>query len=356
MNALRTLYYGENSWNFLAASKKIIIGSAIAVVVCLIAIAARGLNLGIEFEGGSVFEVPASEGLTTDDMEAAASRAGLPDARVQKITGGDDIFRVRAELPSETGSEATSESLFVATTLADAASVDVSEVSNRLVSPSFGDEVAGKARRALVVFFILIALYLWARFEWKMALGALVAVTHDIALTVGLYAVFQFEVTPATVVAFLTIMGYSLYDTIVVFDRVKRNERSLSAKSRITYNSLANVSLNQVVMRSINTTITSVLPVLSLLVVGSLVLGATTLQEFGIALLIGLLVGTYSSLFIAMPLVAALKSREFHWVEVAIAVEKSGAHENMGAASTALAAEHYSRNQPPRPRKQGRRR
>ena len=165
------------------------------------------------------------------------------------------------------------------------------------------------------MFFVLIALYLTLRFEWKMALGALLAVAHDIALTVGIYALFQFEISPATVVAFLTIMGYSLYDTIVVFDRVKDNERSLPLKTRMTYSDLANVSLNQVIMRSINTTITSVLPVISLLVVGSLVMGATSLQEFAIALLIGLLVGSYSSLFVAMPVVARLKQREAHWAE-----------------------------------------
>ena len=139
-----------------------------------------------------------------------------------------------------------------------------------------------------------------------MSLGALLAVGHDIALTVGIYAIFQFEISPATVVAFLTIMGYSLYDTIVVFDRVKDNERSLSVKTRMTYSDLANVSLNQVIMRSVNTTITSVLPVLSLLVVGSLIMGASSLQEFAIALLIGLLTGSYSSIIVAMTVVSRL--------------------------------------------------
>ena len=350
MNALRTLYRGENSWNFLGVTKRVALASGVAVVICLIAIFGRGLNLGIEFEGGAVWEVPAAEGVTTDDLAEAAGDAGIADARVQKITGGDDIFRVRAELGSG------ADPLEVAAELAAAGSVDVAQVSNRTVSPSFGDEVAGKARRALVVFFIIIALYLWARFEWKMAVGALAAVAHDIVITVGIYALFQFEVTPATVVAFLTIMGYSLYDTIVVFDRVKDNERSLSAKSRVTYESLTNVSLNQVVMRSINTTITSVLPVLSLLVVGSVLLGATTLQEFAIALLIGLLVGSYSSLFIAMPLVAGLKGREAHWTELRRAAQALGSHESLDSATSALAADQYSRTQAPRPRKQGRRR
>ena len=303
------MYRGDTSWDFLQVSRRVLICSAVAVIICVAALFVRGLNLGIEFEGGGVWESPASEAVTTDTIDDAMSDVGMNDARIQRITGGDDIFRVRGELPSG----ATAES--VGSVLAEAAQVDPESVSARTVSPSFGDQVAGKAQRALIVFFILIALYLTLRFEWKMALGALLAVAHDIALTVGIYALFQFEISPATVVAFLTIMGYSLYDTIVVFDRVKDNERSLSLKARMTYSDLANVSLNQVIMRSINTTITSVLPVLSLLVVGSLFMGATSLQEFAIALLIGLIVGSYSSLFVAMPTVAKLKQTEPHWAE-----------------------------------------
>tara|TARA_Y100001960_G_scaffold289938_1_gene330171 strand:- start:282 stop:1220 length:939 start_codon:yes stop_codon:yes gene_type:complete len=310
----------------------------------------RGLNLGIEFEGGGVWESPASEVITTDTIDNAMSNVGMDDARIQRITGGDDIFRVRGELPSGETAES------IGSALAQAAQVDPESVSARTVSPSFGDQVAGKARRALVVFFILIALYLTLRFEWKMALGALLAVAHDIVLTVGIYALFQFEISPATVVAFLTIMGYSLYDTIVVFDRVKDNERSLSLKARMTYSDLANVSLNQVIMRSINTTITSVLPVVSLLVVGSLFMGATSLQEFAIALLIGLLVGSYSSLFVAMPTVAKLKQREPHWAEQDRSAEVLSASNSIESAAVTLAADRYDRSTPPRPRKKGRKR
>ena len=254
--SIRRMYRGDTSWDFLQVSRRVLICSAVAVIICVAALFVRGLNLGIEFEGGGVWESPASEAVTTDTIDDAMSDVGMDDARIQRITGGDDIFRVRGELPSG----ATAES--IGSVLAEAAQVDPESVSARTVSPSFGDQVAGKAQRALIVFFILIALYLTLRFEWKMALGALLAVAHDIALTVGIYALFQFEISPATVVAFLTIMGYSLYDTIVVFDRVKDNERSLSLKARMTYSDLANVSLNQVIMRSINTTITSVLPVL----------------------------------------------------------------------------------------------
>tara|TARA_Y100001970_G_scaffold281571_1_gene392596 strand:+ start:422 stop:1477 length:1056 start_codon:yes stop_codon:yes gene_type:complete len=348
--SIKRMYQGNTSWDFLGVSRRVLVCSAVAVIICLAALLVRGLNLGIEFEGGGVWESPASEAITTDTIDDAMSSVGMDDARIQRIKGGDDIFRVRGELPSEETAES------IGSVLAEAAQVDPESVSARTVSPSFGDQVAGKARRALVVFFILIALYLTLRFEWKMALGALLAVAHDIALTVGIYALFQFEISPATVVAFLTIMGYSLYDTIVVFDRVKDNERSLSLKARMTYSDLANVSLNQVIMRSINTTITSVLPVVSLLVVGSLFMGATSLQEFAVALLIGLLVGSYSSVFVAMPTVAKLKQKEPHWAEQDRSAEVLSASNSIENAAVTLAAERYDRSSPPRPRKKGRKR
>ena len=347
---LRLMYRGDNKWDFMSACRRVAIGSAAVVLVCLIAIVARGLNLGIEFEGGSVWEIPAKASVELETIENAALDAGLTDSRVQKITGGEDIFRVRA------GSTLTEKENSIISTLAAAASVDAESISTRAVSASFGDQVAGKARRALAVFLALIALYLTLRFEWRMALGALVALFHDLAITVGVYAIFQIEVTPATVVAFLTIMGYSLYDTIVVFDRASENNKALSAKSRITYRDLANVSLNQVIMRSINTTITSVLPVASLLVVGSFIMGATSLQEFAIALLVGLIAGAYSSLFVAMPFVTVLKEREPHWVAMQEAENIRGTEDTSSEAAALLAAGKYKRNVSPRPRKIGKKR
>lgn len=371
IRSLRMLYRGENSWSFQEASKKVLLFSAVAVVVCVGALLIRGLNLGVEFNGGSVWEVPApapAEAPTSTPAEAptpapesevtvellseVAQQSGVPDARVQlvTITGGNDIFRVRGALaPLATAAG-------VAEALAAAAGVDPESLSTRQVSPSFGNEVAGKARVALVVFLLLIALYLWVRFEWKMSVGALVALIHDVVLTVGAYALFGFEVTPATVVAFLTIMGYSLYDTIVVFDRVKTNERRLPDRSHVTYTSLADVSLNQVLMRSINTSITSALPVMALLVIGAGFLGAGALQEFAVALLIGILVGSYSSLFVAMPTVTALKVREAAWAGAQQAAEALGSHASIDVASSALAAQRYTRTATPRPRKRGKRR
>ena len=198
----------------------------------------------------------------------------------------------------------------VSEALADYAGVDVSEVSVSSVGPTWGETVSRKALQALVIFFVVLAVYLSLRFEWKMAVTAIIAVIHDIIISVGVYAIFQFEVTPATVTAFLTILGFSLYDTVVVCDKIKENERPLLATGRSTYPEMVNASLNAVLMRSLSTTIVALLPVLSLLIVGSLIMGATALEEFALALAVGLAVGSYSSIFVAAPLLAAWKDRE----------------------------------------------
>jgi len=183
-------------------------------------------------------------------------------------------------------------------------------VSVTNVGPTWGDRVSRKALQALIVFFIVIALYLSVRFEWRMALAAIMAVVHDIIITAGVYAITGFEVSPATVVAFLTILGFSLYDTVVVFDKVKENEAHLGSVRGDTYSMMVNRSLNQVLMRSLNTSFVAVLPVLSLLLVGRFALGAVGLQDFALALFVGLLTGAYSSIFVATPIVAWLKERE----------------------------------------------
>src|SRR5690606_7077307 len=216
----------------------------------------------------------------------------------------------------QAGVEAVDDSEAIVAALADAAGVDAGEVSINTVGPTWGDEISRAAQRALVFFFLIIAAYLSVRLEWRMAVAALAAVVHDIIVTVGLYSIFHFEVTPATVIAFLTILGYSLYDTVVVFDKVKESEHLVGTSNKMTYTDMTNYATNEVFMRSVNTSVTSLLPVLSIIVVGSFVLGATTLQEFGVALAIGLVVGAYSSLFIAVPVLNLLKEREPEMAEV----------------------------------------
>src|SRR5207344_2030608 len=178
------------------------------------------------------------------------------------------------------------------------------------VGPTWGHEVSQKALKALFFFFLLLAVYLSIRFEWKMAGSAIVAVIHDIIFTIGFYALFQFQVTPATVTAFLTILGFSLYDTVVVFDKVRENQRRMTATGRVTYGEMVNTSLNQVLMRSLSTSFVALMPVLSLLIVGTGVFGAKSLEDFALALAAGLFIGSYSSIFVAAPLLAWWKERE----------------------------------------------
>jgi preprotein translocase subunit SecF len=198
----------------------------------------------------------------------------------------------------------------VSRALAEYGGVDQQSVLVKNVGPTWGDKVSGKALQALVVFFLVIAMYLTFRFEWRMAVAALVAVVHDIIVTIGVYSVTQFEVVPATVVAFLTILGYSLYDTVVVFDKVKENQARLGTERGDTYSTMVNRSLNQVLMRSLNTSLVAVLPVGSLLFVGTSVFGGLVLRDFALALFVGLLIGAYSSIFVATPFLAWLKERE----------------------------------------------
>lgn len=300
---LKALFLGLTNINFVKLWKTAGMISLLLVLISLGALIFRGLNLGIEFEGGQSWQV-ASSTIDADGLRDALTPLGLSDARIQEV--GNDLFRVRAEMP-DADSDGISN---VSNAIASAAGVNVNDINVNSIGGSWGEEITSKARNALIIFFIVLFIYIAVRLEWKMAVGAMVAVLHDIIITVGIYALFQFEVTAATVIAFLTILGYSLYDTLVVFDKVKENESRISTSSQFTYSGMVSYSLNQVLMRSINTTITSVLPVLCVLIIGRFILGAVTLQEFAIALLVGLIVGTYSSLFVATPIVAWLKERE----------------------------------------------
>jgi preprotein translocase subunit SecF len=336
------------------------IGAVVSLVLLLLsggALAIRGLNLGIDFEGGTAWEVEAPDASVTDARDVLTP-LGLGNAKIQFV-GGDNL-RVQAEPGDDAGLDE------VTTTLAELAGTDRSEVAVSTVGPTWGDEILDKAQRALVVFFVIIAAYMAIRLEWKMSVGALAAVVHDILITVGFYALFQLEVTPATVIAILTIMGYSLYDTIVVFDKAQDNAERPALAQKMPYTELMSLSLNQVLMRSINTSITSLLPVLSMLFVGSYLLGAVTLQEFAYALAVGLGIGAYSSIFVATPIVAWLKEREPHQQNLRQRLEAQGGRRSAepvtaGATSSAsrpagTAPQLSGRTIPPRPRKKGKRR
>ena len=312
MRILRLLYLGEAPVDFPRLWRRALAVSATLLVIGIGSFALQGLNLGLDFEGGTSYEIR-SPGTSVADAREVVADLGASDARIQLVD--QDLIRIRSDIDDPTRSAE----------IRDALSSRLGPIEAfEQVGPTWGADVTDKAVRALLVFFAVVALYLTIRLEWKMALGALVAVAHDIVISVGFYSLFQLEITPATVIAFLTIMGYSLYDTIVVYDKVREVTGRLGASERYSYTELMNLALNRVTMRSINTSVSSSLPVVSLLVVGWLIMGASALQEFGVALLVGIIIGSYSSLFLASAMVAALKEREPRWLQVTAKLDQRG--------------------------------
>ena len=321
------LYHGETSFDFMGHARWWFLISGVIIAAGVISLLTSGLNLGIDFKGGVTWQAK-SNGVSVATMRDTVRPFGIGDATIQ--TTGNGFIKVSSKhLSQEQQSNVTD-------AIAKATHNTPQQVSINDVGPSWGKAVTNKARTALIVFFILITVYISFRFEWKMAVAALVAVVHDILITVGVYSISRFEVTPATVVAFLTILGYSLYDTIVVFDRIEENTRGLSASGRMTYSDTVNLSMNQVLMRSLNTSLVAILPVASILVIGVYVLGATALEDFALALLVGLITGAYSSIFIASPVLVRLKEREPRYAAIRQRLASKGAVQ--GAPLTPAAA------------------
>lgn len=296
------LHSGETSIDYIGKRRRWYAFSGLLIIASIAALSLQGLHLGIEFKGGSSYTVTKA-GSTIAQAESALTSAGLTGERIIQQVGNDKI-RI------QTGSLTTQESNAVQDSLASTFGVSVDSIDTQIIGPSWGKEITRKALYGLIGFLIVVILYLAMAFEPKMSISAIVAVVHDVFITVGIYALVGFDVTPATVIGFLTILGYSLYDTVVVFDRVRENTRSITSTSKMTYSQAANLAVNQTVVRSINTTIVALLPVGSILFVGAGLLGAGTLKDLSLALFIGLATGAYSSIFIATPLLAAMRERE----------------------------------------------
>ena len=306
MSVFNRMYRGQTTFDFVAASSRTLIVSAALVVLSIALMAIVGFNLSIDFTGGVIVVVPNSADATVEEVRAELRDVGYADARVQLTGEGDEQF-----IQVQTEALDPDEQDQLVRTVAEAGGADIDDVNVSAVGPTFGAEVTRRAIQALVVFLIVVSIFIAWRFEWKMALAALAALFHDLIIAGGIYAAIGFPVTPSTIIAVLTILGYSLYDTVVVFDKVTENV--VYADNRTTYSGLINRSMNQVLMRSVNTSLTSLLPVGSLLVVGFLAIGAETLREFALALFIGIALGTYSSLFVAAPLLARWKETEPDW-------------------------------------------
>lgn len=300
-NLGQRIYRGEVSYDFVGKWRRWAVISGVILLVSIGTLVFRGLSLGIEFKGGADFAIPNA---TCSIEEARASGEAQVGGEVIVTETASGTVRV------QTPPVSPEESAVIAQGLAEICGVSPDQVTSQVVGPTWGSEISVKALQGLVVFLVLVTIFLVIYFEWQMAVAALVALAHDLIITVGVYALLGLQVTPATVIGLLTILGYSLYDTVVIFDQVKEKTRGIAGQSVMTYDEAVNLAVNQTVVRSINTSLTSILPVISIIVVGAGFLGAGTLLDLAVALAIGMVVGTFSSIFIAPPLLALLRGRE----------------------------------------------
>jgi preprotein translocase subunit SecF len=300
------LYRGEVSYDFVGRQRRWYTISAAILLISIVALFARGLDFSVDFKGGAVFQFSAPAATQTE-VQDTVSHTGVNGAVVQQLTG----------------------------------KLDAKDMSTSFVGASWGGQITTKAVEALITFLIVIVLYLSIAFEWKMAVAAFVALIHDLVIATGVYALTGFQVSPATVIGLLTILGYSLYDTVVVFDKVRENTAGLLGGAKSTYSEAANLALNQTLVRSINTSVIALLPVAAILFVGGGLLGAGELKDLALVLFVGMLSGTYSSIFIATPVLADLKEREPQYKALAkrVSVRAAG-----GRAAKRTAAKAGSRS------------
>jgi len=300
------LYTGKRSIDFVGRQKTWYTVSAILLVLAAVGLFGRHLNVGLEFRGGSEFRVSSVTNLNNFEMRGKTAIGTLDtgsDVVVTKI--GTNTVRIQTEKFQNTLTDK------VKTALAREFSVSENKITANTIGASWGASVSQKAITALIWFLVLVSLVLAAYFRtWKMSVAALIALAHDLVITIGIYALAGFEVTPASVIGFLTILGYSLYDTVVVFDKVRENTLAAEGNGRLSYSQAANQAVNQTLVRSINTSVVALLPVASILGIGYFLLGPGTLLDLSLALFVGIAVGTYSSIFIATPVLADLRERE----------------------------------------------
>jgi preprotein translocase subunit SecF len=310
------LYRGEVSVEFVGRRKLWYSISGAIVVVALVALIVRGLTLSIDFQGGDVYKFTTapsvSQTAVTNTFVAAGSGSTITVQRV-----GTSSWSVQTPVLSKNPAQATRLQFKIQNAIARKFGIQKSSISIQAIGPTWGAQIVHKAIEALIFFLIVIVLYLSIAFEWRMATAAFVALLHDIVITVGVYALLGFEVSPATVIGLLTILGYSLYDTVVVFDKVRENTAGLLATRRSTYSYAANLALNQTLVRSINTSLIALLPIVAILSTSVFLLGNGELKDLALVLFVGMLSGTYSSICIATPVLADLKERESGYVELA---------------------------------------
>jgi preprotein translocase subunit SecF len=310
---LQRLLAGQSGIDFIGRSRLWLALSLAIIAVCVLGVLVRGLSFGIDFTGGTSYTVTnADGGFTSAELRNGLAELGVTDVSAQVVDGGAGAIVTTP--PREDIGGAQDEAIF--DRVAEITGVSGSDITTEAVGPSWGDQISRQAVEGLVIFLVLVVAYISFRFELRMAVAAVTALLHDIVVTVGIYALVGFEVTPASVIALLTILGYSLYDTVVVFDRVTEDTAGLRSVSTESYGQVSNRALNAMLVRSISTSVTSLLPVGSLLFIGATLLGADTLSDLALALFLGMAAGTYSSVMVATPLLVWLKEREPQWAEL----------------------------------------
>jgi preprotein translocase subunit SecF len=331
------LYRGETTIGFVRHRKWWYIGSGVALLICVLSIALQGFNLGVDFKGGNSFQFPSGKA-TVAQVKTAADDSGVRTESVQQVGKGSssnfviktgilsttDVTKLKSTLATRVGSEISIKSH----------PMTAKDISQDQVSASWGKDVTRKALVALIVFIIAVTIFISFFFEWRLSVGAISGLLHDLLLTAGVYSLVHWEVTPDTVVGLLTILGYSLYDNIVVYDKVRENTRGLLAAGKQTYSEAANRAVNQTLARSINTSLIALLPVAGLLFVGAGLLGVGDLKDLALVLFVGLATGAYSSLFLATPIACTLKERQPEYA----ALTKRLANRRTARARTAPAA------------------
>ncbi|MDT4900534.1 MAG: preprotein translocase subunit SecF [Pseudonocardiales bacterium] len=334
MSRFTALYRGETRINFIGSRKRWYAASAVLVLICVLSFVIRGFNYGVEFKGGTTFKIPASgNSITADSVDKAFGAAGTAPQNAPQVVGSGSSRQIVVNTATLTPQAAQNLQNSVAKTL----HVNATSISLDSIGGQWGHDTTIKALEGLIIFLIAVSVYIGLRFQWRMAIGGILALLHDLLIAAGVYSIVGFEVTPSTIVGLLTILGFSLYDTVVVYDKVAENAKDILAGSRTTFSEAANTAVNQTLMRSINTSLIALLPVAGLLFVGAGILGVGTIKDLALILFVGLASGAYSSLFLATPIVVDLTERDPRYKALAkrVAAKRSSEKKRLADAETA---------------------
>ncbi|MBE7189040.1 protein translocase subunit SecF [Jatrophihabitans endophyticus] len=307
MSRFTSLYRGETNIGFIASRRRWYAASGVIVLICVLSFIFRGFDYGIEFKGGTSFTInSAGTSLTATSVSDAFSAVGHAPQDAPQVAGTGSSQTIIVDTPTLSATLQGS----VPKAVAQKLNISSDKISVDSVGSDWGHDTTVKALEGLIIFLVVVSIYISLRFQWRMAVGGIIALLHDIVVAAGIYSLVGFEVSPSTIVGLLTILGFSLYDTVVVYDKVGENAKDILAGSRMTFSEAANKAVNQTLMRSINTSLIALLPVAGLLFVGAGILGVGTIKDLALILFVGLLSGAYSSLFLATPIVVDLTERE----------------------------------------------